>query len=194
MPHKMNSRSCERLNGFVVILKGYLTMASEIAGDQWNEGDVSCSVVRRVCLPDSFFAMDGLLDTFIVIINQMEVYSEMIIQENQRYGPFLATTMILMEAVKEGVGRETAHEAIKEHAVQTVRDLRNGTVTQNDFIDRLSTDSRLGFSAEKISRIVEGAQAMTGMAEKQVEYFCSVVRKEAQKFPEASNYTPSSIL
>lgn len=194
MPHKMNSRSCERLNGFAVILKGYLTMASEIAGDQWNEGDVSCSVVRRVCLPDSFFAMDGLLDTFIVILNQMEVYSEMIIQENQRYGPFLATTMILMEAVKEGVGRETAHEAIKEHAVQTVRNLRNGTVTQNDFITRLSTDSRLGFSAEKISRIVEGAQAMTGMAEKQVECFCSVVRREAQKFPEASSYSPSSIL
>ncbi len=194
MPHKMNSRSCERLNGFAVILKGYLTMASELAGDQWNEGDVSCSVVRRVCLPDSFYAIDGLLDTFIIILKQMEVYREMIAQENQRYGPFLATTMILMEAVKEGVGRETAHEAIKEHAVQAVRDLRNGIVTHNDFVARLSTDSRLGFSSEKLSQIVEHAQAMTGMAERQVESFCSIVHKETQKFPEAANYTPGSIL
>ncbi|HAV12845.1 MAG TPA: adenylosuccinate lyase, partial [Opitutae bacterium] len=92
MPHKMNSRSCERLNGFAAILKGHLTMAGELSGDQWNEGDVSCSVVRRVFLPDSFFAIDGLIDTFLTILNQMEVYPAVIDQENQRYGPFLATT------------------------------------------------------------------------------------------------------
>ena len=194
MPHKMNSRSCERLNGFAVILRGYLTMAGELAGDQWNEGDVSCSVVRRVYLPDSFFAIDGLLNTFITILNQMEVYREMIAQENKRYGPFLATTTILMEAVKEGVGREVAHEAIKEHAVQTVRDLRNGTVTENDFIKRLSTDSRLGFSEKRLSEIVNSSQAKTGLAEKQVENFCAAVRKEAQKFPEAADYKPDLIL
>ena len=194
MPHKMNSRSCERLNGFAVILKGYLTMAGELAGDQWNEGDVSCSVVRRICLPDSFFAIDGLLDTFLTILGQMEVYHEMILQENQRYGPFLATTAILMEAVKGGIGREVAHEAIKEHAVQTVRDLRNGKVNQNDFVMRLSSDSRLGFSEQELERIVEDAQAKTGLAEEQVEHFCAVVRKEAQQFPEAFDYKPGSIL
>ncbi|HEY5154504.1 MAG TPA: lyase family protein, partial [Acidimicrobiales bacterium] len=48
MPHKMNTRSCERINGFEVILRGHLTMVAALAGDQWNEGDVSCSVVRRV--------------------------------------------------------------------------------------------------------------------------------------------------
>ena len=194
MPHKMNSRSCERLNGFFVILKGYLTMAGELAGDQWNEGDVSCSVVRRVCLPNSFFALDGLLDTFITILNQMEVYSEMLAQENQRYGPFLATTAILMEAIKDGIGREAAHEAIKEHAVQTVRDLRTGKVTQNNFIARLSADPRLGFSEETLSGIVKNAQAQTGLAEKQVEDFCAVVRQEAKKFPETADYAPDSIL
>ena len=194
MPHKMNSRSCERLNGFAVILKGYLTMAGELAGDQWNEGDVSCSVVRRVCLPDSFFAIDGLLDTFITILNQMEVYPEMIAQENRRYGPFLATTAILMKAVEEGLGREAAHEAIKEHAVQTVQDLRSGRIRQNDFVKRLSNDSRLGFSEEKLTALVNDAQAKTGMAEKQVEYFCAAVRKEAEKFPGADGYVPESIL
>ena len=60
MPHKMNTRSCERVNGLAVVLRGYLSMVGELAGDQWNEGDVSCSVVRRVALPDAFFAADGL--------------------------------------------------------------------------------------------------------------------------------------
>ena len=194
MPHKMNSRSCERLNGFVAILKGHLAMASELAGDQWNEGDVSCSVVRRVFLPDSFFAIDGLIDTFITIIDQMEVYAEVIKQENRRYGPFLAATAILMEAVKEGVGREAAHEAIKEHAVQTVRDLRAGKITDNDLSVRLSSDSRLNFSENQLSEIIRSAQKMTGLAEAQVEDFCVTVRQEMKKIPEAANYTPDSIL
>ena len=139
----MNSRSCERLNGFAVILN-YLTMAVS-----WlvinGMGDVSCSVVRRVFLPDSFFAIDGLIDTFLTILNQMEVYPAVIDQENQRYGPFLATTTVLMEAVKAGAGREEAHEAIKEHAVQTVYDLRSGEITTNNLVERLAGDSRLVF-------------------------------------------------
>ena len=194
MPHKMNSRSCERINGFGVILKGYLTMAGELAGDQWNEGDVSCSVVRRVFLPDSFFAIDGLIDTFITILNQMEVYPAVIDQENQRYGPFLATTTVLMEAVKAGAGREEAHEAIKEHAVQTVRDLRAGKITSNDLVARLGADSRLGLSEAELAEMMGRAQAMTGLATTQVENFCATVREEAQNFPDAANYKPGAIL
>lgn len=194
MPHKMNSRSCERLNGFAAILKGYLTMAAELSGDQWNEGDVSCSVVRRVFLPDSFYAIDGLLDTFITILNQMEVYPAMIDQENQRYGPFLATTTVLMEAVKAGAGREEAHQAIKEHAVATVRDLRSGTILKNDLVDRLAADGRLGLSAERLASVVAAAQAMTGMALAQVTQFCETVREEAQSFPAATSYKPGAIL
>jgi adenylosuccinate lyase len=194
MPHKMNSRSCERLNGFAAILKGYLTMAGELSGDQWNEGDVSCSVVRRVFLPDSFYAIDGLLDTFITILNQMEVYPAVIDQENQRYGPFLSTTTVLMEAVKAGAGREEAHEAIKEHAVATVRDLRSGKILHNDLVDRLAADQRLGLSADKLAAVVAEAQAMTGMAASQVTQFCQAVRQEVESFPDASRYQPGAIL
>ncbi|MGC6455493.1 MAG: adenylosuccinate lyase [Coraliomargaritaceae bacterium] len=194
MPHKMNSRSCERLNGFAVILRGYLAMAAELSGDQWNEGDVSCSVVRRVFLPDSFYAIDGLMDTFHTILNQMEVYPAVIQRENERYGPFLATTTVLMEAVKAGAGREEAHEAIKEHAVQTVRDLRTGEIDHNDLSSRLAADSRLGLSSDRLHVIIRQAQSLTGMASTQVEQFCDAVRAEAEACPEASGYQPGAIL
>ena len=59
MPHKMNARSCERVNGLAVVLGGHLAMVGGLVGDQWNEGDVSCSVVRRVALPDAFLAAAG---------------------------------------------------------------------------------------------------------------------------------------
>ena len=136
MPHKMNTRSCERVNGLSVILRGYVSMIGELAGDQWNEGDVSCSVVRRVALPDAFFALDGLFETFLTVLADFGAFPEVIATELDRYLPFLTTTKVLMAAVRRGVGREEAHEAIKEHAVAVVLEMRHGMRTK-DLLDRL---------------------------------------------------------
>lgn len=194
MPHKMNSRSCERINGFHVILQGYLTMASSLAGDQWNEGDVSCSVVRRVMLPDAFFALDGLLETFITILDQMDAYPAVIERENAYYLPFLMTTTIMMEAVKNGVGRETAHEAIKEHAVATVNDLRAGIISTNDLLDRLAEDERLSLSRKQLNTILAGGAEKIGAAHSQCDHFIDRVNSLASGNPTAANYQPGAIL
>jgi len=194
MPHKMNSRSCERVNGFHVILKGYLSMAAGLAGDQWNEGDVSCSVVRRVMLPDAFFASDGLLETFLTILDQMDAWPALIAAETQHYLPFLMTTTIMMEAVKAGVGRETAHHAIKEHALATVRDLRHGTATHNDLIDRLAADPRLGLPRATLAAIVAGGDRAVGAAQAQIAAFAGNVRKLEAASPAAAAYAPGAIL
>src|SRR3954451_23642374 len=117
MPHKMNTRSCERINGLMTVLRGHLTMAAGLAGDQWNEGDVSCSVVRRVVLPDACFAADGVFQTLLTVLDELGAYPAVIARELDRYLPFLVTTKVLMAAVQAGVGREEAHEVIREHAV-----------------------------------------------------------------------------
>ncbi len=194
MPHKMNARSCERVNGFHAILKGYLTMISCISGDQWNEGDVSCSVVRRCVLPDAFFAADGLFETFLTVLNQMGVYEAVVQAELNRYLPFLTTTTFLMEAVKRGIGRETAHEVIKEHAVAVSNDLRSGTITQNDLLDRLGADPRLGISRAELQSIFDEHAGDTGMAAAQADAFCSMADEFAARFPEGASYTPGAIL
>ncbi len=194
MPHKMNARSCERINGFHTLLKGYLTMAGGLSGDQWNEGDVSCSVVRRVMLPDAFFAADGLLETFITVLGQMEVFPEVIGAENDRYLPFLTTTTFMMEAVKSGAGRETAHEAIKEHAVATLRDLRSGAVRDNDLIDRLADDGRLGIGRAQLEAMLTSAATRAGAAGEQVDAFVAAAADVVEAYPEAQTYRPGSIL
>ena len=194
MPHKMNSRSCERVNGFHAILKGHLTMASNLAGDQWNEGDVSCSVVRRVMLPDAFYAMDGLFETFLTILGQMDAYPAVIEKENQHYLPFLLTTTIMMEAVKAGVGRETAHEAIKEHAVATVHDLRNGVADENNLLQRLADDTRLPLDAGQLAAILKAGRDNVGQAKVQVAHFQSAIEKLSALHPGCADYTPGSIL
>lgn len=194
MPHKMNARSCERVNGFHIILKGYLSMGAGLSGTQWNEGDVSCSVVRRVMLPDAFFAADGLFETFLTILDQMQVFAGTIDRENERYMPFLLSTSFLMAAVKAGAGRETAHEAIKEHALAVARELREGAIPHNDLLDRLAADERIPVSRENLQEVFEAGQGNTGAATSQVDAFIQAVSSLAELHPDAAAYHPGDIL
>lgn len=194
MPHKMNSRSCERINGFKVVLGGHLAMAAQLAGDQWNEGDVSCSVVRRVMLPDAFFAADGLLETFLTVLDQMESYPAVIARENAHYLPFLLSTTFLMAVVKKGLGRETGHEIVKEHAVAAVRALRNGASQTNDLIDRLANDGRLGLSRAELEAAFAEGEQNSGAARAQVEAFRKQAAEIVASVPGAGDYAPGAIL
>ncbi len=193
MPHKMNTRSCERVNGLAVVTRGYLSMVGELAGDQWNEGDVSCSVVRRVALPDAFFAVDGLFQTFLTVLDEFGAFPAVIQRELDRYLPFLATTKVLMGAVRNGVGREAAHEAIKEAAVGTALDMRRGQA-DNDVFARLAADDRLGLTAEQLAGLVADPVEFTGAAAAQVRAVCAQVEAVLARHPHAAAYVPGAIL
>jgi adenylosuccinate lyase len=193
MPHKMNTRSCERVNGLAVILRGYASMVSELGGDQWNEGDVSCSVVRRVALPDAFFAFDGLLETFLTVLDEFGAFPAVIAAELDRYLPFLGTTKVLMGAVRAGVGRETAHEAIKEHAVASALAMRAG-VRENQLVQRLAEDPRIPLDRAELDALLADRLSFTGAAAGQVAEVVRRVEAVAARYPEAAKYTPGDIL
>ena len=194
MPHKMNARSCERVNGFLVVLRGYLTMATGLAGVQWNEGDVSCSVVRRVALPDSFYAIDGAFETFLTILGDFGAFPAVIEAELERYLPFLTTTKILMACVRAGVGREDAHEAIKEHGVGVALDMRETGRTDNDLFARLAADPRIPLTKEQLRGLVSSPLDLTGGAQDQVEALCAKVEDIIREYPEAASYLPGLVL
>ncbi len=195
MPHKMNTRSCERINGLTVILRGYTSMAGELSGNQWNEGDVFCSVVRRVALPDAFFAIDGLFETFLTVLDEFGAFPAVIDRELQRYLPFLATTKILMAAVRKGVGRELAHEVIKEHAVAVALEMRNASGGDgNEVLVRIANDSRLGLTIEELKSLIAKPLEFTGAAAQQVEVIAQKVSKLLSASPEAATYRPEPIL
>ncbi|WP_375433137.1 adenylosuccinate lyase [uncultured Friedmanniella sp.] len=193
MPHKMNTRSCERVNGLSVVLRGYVSMIGELAGDQWNEGDVSDSVVRRVALPDAFFALDGLFETFLSVLDDFGAFPAVIEAELQRYLPFLATTKVLMAAVRHGVGRETAHEVIKEHAVAVALGMRESGGT-NDLLDRLAGDERLGISRNDLDAALADPMELTGTAGLQVAALATRIAEIAAAHPAAAAYAPGEVL
>jgi adenylosuccinate lyase len=194
MPHKMNTRSSERVNGLAVVVRGYVSMIGELAGDQWNEGDVSDSVVRRVALPDAFFATDGLFQTFLTVLDEFGAYPAVVARELDRYLPFLATTKILVAAVRRGVGREAAHEVIKENAVAVALEMREKGAGENDLFDRLAADGRLGLSRGEIDALVADRAAFVGAAGAQVAAVAEKIADVVRQHPVAAGYSPRPIL
>jgi adenylosuccinate lyase len=194
MPHKMNTRSCERVNGLAVIIRGYLSMVGELAGDQWNEGDVSCSVVRRVALPDAFFALDGLFQTFLSVLEDFGAFPAVIDAELQRYLPFLTTSKVLIAAVRQGVGRETAHEVISEHAIAVALEMRETGRGDNDLLDRLAADPRLGVTREELDAAIADPIELAGTAGRQVRTLVVQIGEIAAAHPEAAAYRPGPVL
>jgi adenylosuccinate lyase len=168
MPHKMNSRSSERINGMMVLLRGYNNMAADLAGDQWNEGDVSCSVVRRVVIPDSFYVLDGLLHTFMTILQEFGTFEEKIKTELNEQLPLLATSKILMECVKAGMGREAAHQLIKKHST---------LATESNFFTALAGEKDFPLSINQLNALIENPAVFAGLAIDQSKTVLQMINK-----------------
>lgn len=168
MPHKMNSRSSERINGMMVLLRGYNAMAADLAGDQWNEGDVSCSVVRRVVIPDSFYVLDGLLHTFMTILQEFGAFEEKIKAELNEQLPLLATSKILMECVKAGMGREAAHQLIKKHST---------SATASNFFTALAGEKDFPLSIKQLNAYIENPAVFAGLATDQSKTVLQMINR-----------------
>ena len=195
MPHKMNSRSCERVGGLLNVLRGHLAMVAGLVGDQWNEGDVSCSVVRRVALPGACYAADGLFETFLHVLDGFGAYPAVAEAELRRYLPFLGTTRVLMAAVQAGLGREEAHELVRTHAVEAALAMREGGGTGgDDLLDRLAGDGRLGLDREQLTALLDRPLDLTGDATGQVAAFADAVATVAKRRPGGAAYQPGDIL
>ena len=169
-------------------------MVGELAGDQWNEGDVSCSVVRRVALPDAFFAVDGLMETFLTVLGEFGVFPAVIARELDRYLPFLATTKVLVGAVRSGMGREAAHAVIKEHAVASALALREEGAEGNELMDRLAGDGRLPLDRGRLDELLADRLSFTGAAGEQVAAVVGRVEEIVARYPRAAAYVPGAIL
>lgn len=193
MPHKMNARSCERVNGFAAILRGYVTMVNELSGSQWNEGDVSCSVVRRIALPDSFYAIDGLFETFLTVLHECGFYEDVVQAELQANLPFLATTKVLMAAVKAGMGREQAHAIVKKHALAAVAHKRSGAVG-NPLLETLGADARFPLDTAQLQMLLSEPLEFAGAAPAQARAVAARIDGICDEHPEAATYRPQPIL
>jgi adenylosuccinate lyase len=194
MPHKMNARSCERIVGLKRVLEGHVTMLGSVAGDQWNEGDVSCSVVRRVAVPDAFFAVDGVYQTLLHVLDGFGAFPRVVADELERYLPFLATTAMLLGLVRQGMGREEAHHALQGHAVAAALDARERGTDAEGLLERLAADPAIPLDAGALRALVADPLAFVGDARRQVAAFVGQVEKIVADHPAAASYRPERLL
>ena len=191
MPQKVNARSCERICGLAVVLRGHLSMAAELAGGQWNEGDVSCSVVRRVVLADSFFAVDGLLEAFLTVAAEMQVHGEVAAAELEDLAPLLAGSALLVAATEAGADRTVAHEALQRHSAAAMAARRAGDAY--DMATALGNDPEIPLTAEMAADVVRGA-IVPGRAQDQVDDFVRQAGELLKRWPEARGVVPRPLL
>lgn len=191
MPHKVNSRTCERINGFVTILNGFHAMTGSLIGDQWNEGDVSCSVVRRVALPGSAYAIDGLLEATMTVLNELQVFPGMIERELENYGPYVNSTRILLALVEAGLGREQAHELVKRHATAAINE-RRVSAQAPGFISRMIGDSACSLEESQLRELCHVVDG--GAADAQISEIDSRTSSLGSRYPDAYKYEPGVIL
>lgn len=190
MPHKTNMRTCERIGGLSVVLSGYLTMAAGLAGRRWNEGDVSDSVVRRVMLPDAFFACDGLLEATLHVLDGFTAFSSRVEAELSAELPFLSTTRLLSAAVGAGMGREEAHRLLRGHTLAAAEARRSGN--QYDLGAALGSDPAFPLDETEVGNSMAGA--FPGRAGAQVEEVADEVAKVLEAHPYAASYQPEILL
>ena len=147
--------------------------------------------VQTCALPISFYAFDGLIETFLTVLREFGAFPKVIDAEIEKYLPFLATTKILMASVKAGVGREVAHEFIKEHAVSAALSMRQGQ--PNLLLQAIGEDSRIPISYVELINLIAKPLEFTGDAANQVERVVKRIEAITSAHAAAAQYRPDAI-
>jgi adenylosuccinate lyase len=166
-------------------------MISEVSGEQWNEGDVSDSVVRRVAISDAFFALDAIIETTLTVLNEFGIFEANIMREIEEQLPFLATTKIFMAAVKAGAGRESTHEALKELSTKALIAKREGR--ESSLLDAIAADPQIPLDKSALEELVKNPIAFIGDATSQTERVVARIGAAIKPFPAALTYRPGAI-
>ena len=169
MAYKRNPMRSERINSLArhVIT---LTMDANItAATQWLERTLDDSANKRICIPESFLAVDGILILYANIAENIVVYENVIKTNLMQELPFMATEEILMNAVLKGGDRQDLHEKIREYSMEAAKQVKEFG-RKNDLVERIANDSSFGLTEEEILKALE-PNKLCGRAENQVVEF-----------------------
>lgn len=169
MAYKRNPMRSERMGSlarYVIIdsLNPAITAAT-----QWFERTLDDSANKRISIPEGFLALDGVLNLYINIAENMVVYDKVIAAHVNNELPFMATENIMMESVKNGGDRQELHEKIREHSMAAAQRVK-GEGLDNDLISRIINDGTFNLSKEEILNIIDPVK-FVGRAPSQVVEF-----------------------
>ena len=171
MAYKRNPMRCERVCALARFVMNMPPNALQTAAVQWMERTLDDSGNRRLTLPESFLALDGLLDVLGNITDGLIVHRTRVATNLQNEMPFLATERLMMEAVKHGADRQDAHEVVRGHAIDVARLIKEEGI-QNNLLERLATEPM--FNGVDLSMATDPS-GFVGRSAEQVDSFCEEV-------------------
>lgn len=170
MAYKKNPIRAERISGLSRYIRQETENSSHTAANQWLERSLDDSSNRRLILPHSFLATDGLLKTVLNCARGLVIHHSNIQESLEEKKPFLATERILMEMVREGHSRQEIHEKIRVHSRKAEEQVASGG--KNDLLERLKQDPEFEPVHDRIDALSDVSE-LTGRSAEQVREFIS---------------------
>jgi adenylosuccinate lyase len=167
MAYKRNPMRCERVTALSRLVLSLASSPPMTASEQWLERTLDDSANRRVVIPETFLAVDGILEILINVLNGLVVYPKVIAAHVAAELPFMATENILMAGVKAGGNRQHLHERIRQHSLAAAEQVKEFG-KRNDLIDRLKADD--AFAKVDFKNVLD-PKAYVGRAPQQVDEF-----------------------
>lgn len=169
MAYKRNPMRSERINSLSRHVMVLANDPSITAATQWLERTLDDSANKRICVPESFLAVDAILILYANISSNIVVYKNVIKTNMMQELPFMGTEEILMNAVLKGGDRQELHEKIRVYSMEAGREVKEFG-RPNDLVDRIAQDESFGLTKEEILHALN-PDNLCGRAPKQVEDF-----------------------
>lgn len=184
MAYKRNPMRSERICSLARYVQSEATNAVNTASVQWLERTLDDSANRRMSIPESFLATDGILITCANVIDGLVVNHAIINKHLEAELPFMATEDILMKAVKAGGDRQALHERIRIHSREAAYQVKVSGL-ENDLVRRIADDPEFGMTLEEIKAVLN-PQNLVGRCANQVtdylEGYVKPVLEENENF------------
>ena len=188
MAYKRNPMRSERICALARFVESIPTNEAVTASTQWFERTLDDSANKRLTIPQAFLALDGVLNIYINVTDNLVVYPGVIARRINDELPFMATEEILMECVKAGGDRQELHEAIRQHSMESAKAVKERG-ERNDLIERIKGDARFAAVKNNIDSILK-PENFIGRAAEQVDDFISDYIDPLFKAEKYTAYTP----
>ncbi len=175
MAYKRNPMRSERIASLSRYVMSNIMSASMTASTQWFERTLDDSANRRLILPESFMAVDAVLDIAVNVCSGLVVYKEVIRKHVMSEIPFMATENIIMESVKKGGDRQELHEEIRVHSMEAGRQVKEFG-KPNDLLERIAKDPMFGLSEEDVAKLAEPSDYIGRSARQTEEFIAEYIR------------------
>jgi len=180
MAQKRNPKSSERESSIAYRVLGAAHELGEMAANQWLEGSVECSAIRRIDISGAFYATDAILELHMYIIDGLNVNDKIIERRINEYLPKIAVNTLMVAATNAGVDREYAHKKIRDLAMEATLNYRNGG--KYDLLERIAKEEKLKLGVSRIDELMADQQQFIGRAKTQTYKFIAKADKIAEKY------------